>query len=373
MIPSVELTWYSFFPFLLYTTDTSIPDLSMTPPEFVTKMETLFLESNQTYLVGDYATAADVCVAMWLAQANSEISSTEQVKAWQTSILVNPIIQTVLTTTTTSSTTSTSDNVILSKLQEWNIEFSQYDHVKCMTAEELVTNVPIDNSDKESHTKNLFLKDKKHGLFLITTKPDTIVNTKSLGKLLGLSGKVNLRMADAPTLQESLQAQPGCVGPLAIVHNAETKDVTLVLDQALLDLEKIHSHPLDNTKSVVLTPTALQEYLDKAGATVVVVDFAEESADAAASGGGEASKKSGGEQKKAVNKDKKQTKKGETLLALQWKKDENFAMWYSDVIVLSEMISYYDISGCYILRPWSYKIWELMQEWFNTEVRLVVL
>ena len=36
-------------------------------------------------------------------------------------------------------------------------------------------------------------------------------------------------------------------------------------------------------------------------------------------------------------------------------------MWYSDVIVLSEMISYYDISGCYILRPWSYKMWELIQ------------
>ena len=64
---------------------------------------------------------------------------------------------------------------------------------------------------------------------------------------------------------------------------------------------------------------------------------------------------------KAVNKDKKQVKKGETLLALQWKKEENFPMWYSDVIVLSEMISYYDISGCYILRPWSYKMWELIQ------------
>jgi prolyl-tRNA synthetase len=151
---------------------------------------------------------------------------------------------------------------------------------------------------------------------------------------------------------------------LAIVNNTE-KNVTLVLDQALLDLNKIHSHPLDNTCSVVLTPTALQEYLSKAEANVVVVDFA---AEADASGGGEATAKQGGQAKKAVNKDKKQSEKGQTLLALQWKKDENFAMWYSDVIVLSEMISYYDISGCYILRPWSYKIWELTQEWFNSEV-----
>ena len=58
-------------------------------------------------------------------------------------------------------------------------------------------------------------------------------------------------------------------------------------------------------------------------------------------------------------------------MALQWKKEENFPQWYSDVIVLSEMISYYDISGCYILRPWSYKIWELIQNWFNDEVSFV--
>jgi hypothetical protein len=60
--------------------------------------------------------------------------------------------------------------------------------------------------------------------------------------------------------------------------------------------------------------------------------------------------------------------KGETLLALQWKKHENFPNWYSDVIILSEMISYYNVSGCYILRPWSYKIWEIIQNWFNEQV-----
>ncbi|EEC43698.1 predicted protein [Phaeodactylum tricornutum CCAP 1055/1] len=32
------------------------------------------------------------------------------------------------------------------------------------------------------------------------------------------------------------------------------------------------------------------------------------------------------------------------------------------------MISYYDISGCYILRPWSYKMWELIQVWFNAKI-----
>ena len=32
------------------------------------------------------------------------------------------------------------------------------------------------------------------------------------------------------------------------------------------------------------------------------------------------------------------------------------------------MLDYYDISGCYILRPWSYKIWSTIQSFFNSEI-----
>ena len=32
--------------------------------------------------------------------------------------------------------------------------------------------------------------------------------------------------------------------------------------------------------------------------------------------------------------------------------------FFFQVITKSEMIEYYDVSGCYILRPWSYAIWE---------------
>ena len=32
--------------------------------------------------------------------------------------------------------------------------------------------------------------------------------------------------------------------------------------------------------------------------------------------------------------------------------------FFLQVITKSEMIEYYDVSGCYILRPWSYAIWE---------------
>lgn len=33
------------------------------------------------------------------------------------------------------------------------------------------------------------------------------------------------------------------------------------------------------------------------------------------------------------------------------------------------MLDYYSVSGCYILKPWSYSIWEEIQSWFNKEIK----
>ncbi|XP_032879333.1 bifunctional glutamate/proline--tRNA ligase-like [Amblyraja radiata] len=58
-----------------------------------------------------------------------------------------------------------------------------------------------------------------------------------------------------------------------------------------------------------------------------------------------------------------------TRLGLEAKKEENLADWYSQVITKSELIEYYDVSGCYILRPWSYAIWEAIKEFFDREIK----
>ncbi|GAA0184887.1 aminoacyl-tRNA synthetase [Lithospermum erythrorhizon] len=42
---------------------------------------------------------------------------------------------------------------------------------------------------------------------------------------------------------------------------------------------------------------------------------------------------------------------------------------FLSVVVNGEMIEYYDISGCYILRPWAMSIWELMQVFFDAEIK----
>jgi bifunctional glutamyl/prolyl-tRNA synthetase len=39
------------------------------------------------------------------------------------------------------------------------------------------------------------------------------------------------------------------------------------------------------------------------------------------------------------------------------------------VLTKAELIEYYDVSGCYILRPWSYAIWEAIKDFMDSEIK----
>lgn len=65
------------------------------------------------------------------------------------------------------------------------------------------------------------------------------------------------------------------------------------------------------------------------------------------------------EEKKKKKEDEKALKvEGSHELSIQYKKEVNFSKWYQEIITKSDMIDYYDISGCYILKPKSFFIWE---------------
>lgn len=60
---------------------------------------------------------------------------------------------------------------------------------------------------------------------------------------------------------------------------------------------------------------------------------------------------------------------GKTRLGMEVTKAGNFPEWYSQVITKAEMIEYYDVSGCYVLRPWSYALWEAIKDFFDAEIK----
>lgn len=51
------------------------------------------------------------------------------------------------------------------------------------------------------------------------------------------------------------------------------------------------------------------------------------------------------------------------------KKKEDVPGWYEQVIKKAELIENYPVKGCFILRPWAYRIWELIQRWFDGEIK----
>lgn len=49
------------------------------------------------------------------------------------------------------------------------------------------------------------------------------------------------------------------------------------------------------------------------------------------------------------------------LIGITVRKDLDFPEWYTQVLRKGDMLDYYDVSGCYILKPWSYNVWQSIQ------------
>ncbi len=41
---------------------------------------------------------------------------------------------------------------------------------------------------------------------------------------------------------------------------------------------------------------------------------------------------------------------------------EDFAKWYTDVVKKSELVDYSSVRGCMVIKPYGYRIWELIQQ-----------
>ena len=62
------------------------------------------------------------------------------------------------------------------------------------------------------------------------------------------------------------------------------------------------------------------------------------------------------------------TNKKQTM-GLTVKKDEDFSEWYTQVIQKSDMADYTAVSGCIVYKPYSYEIWESIQDFFNKRIK----
>ena len=113
-----------------------------------------------------------------------------------------------------------------------------------------------------AHTKNLFLKDKKGALFLVTALEDAAIELKSLHNRLGASGRFSFGSPDL--LRATLGVEPGSVTPFGALNDTQAR-VTMVLDAVLMSHPTVNAHPLVNTMTTSLACDDLLRFLRATG------------------------------------------------------------------------------------------------------------
>ena len=108
------------------------------------------------------------------------------------------------------------------------------------------------------HIKNLFLRNKKGAMWLVTCLEDREIDLKALGAALE-AGRFSFGSAER--LMRYLGVLPGAVTPFAEI-NDRTGAVRMVLDQALVTPAPVNCHPLVNNMTTTLAGTDLVRFLE---------------------------------------------------------------------------------------------------------------
>ena len=121
-----------------------------------------------------------------------------------------------------------------------------------------------------AHTKNLFLKDAKDRLWLISAEDRAVIDLKRLHPVIG---SARLSFGNAALMEAALGVTPGSVTAFALVNDRD-RQVTFVLDRTLAEAPRVNFHPLTNTATTGVSQAGFRTFLDAIGVKPIVVDFA---------------------------------------------------------------------------------------------------
>ena len=152
-------------------------------------------------------------------------------------------------------------------LDSINVSYERFDHPAVYTVSEAKKFSP--EMDGAS-TKNLFLRDKK-GIrhFLVVVSQDKQVDLKELSSILEAS---RLSFASPDRLKKYLGIEPGSVSILALLNDPE-KTVEVFVDNELWNAEIILCHPLVNTSTLAITRDGIEQFLEKTGHNLMLVEI----------------------------------------------------------------------------------------------------
>ena len=195
---------------------------------------------------------------------------------------------------------------------------------------------------------------------MVVTDEATQTSTPAIGAHLKLK---ELRLAVPELLHATLGATKDDVSPFSVTAENASK-LRVVVDQDMVDSGAIYAvHARSASETVFVTGAALVAYLTNVQASMDTVAFSTLTAPA---------KPQQSEVQKPVSKSKQDAKiQDAELIGITVRKELDFPEWYQQVLRKGDMLDYYDVSGCYILKPWSYFVWECIQDFFNAEIRKI--
>lgn len=155
---------------------------------------------------------------------------------------------------------------LLDTLRERGVEFDLREHPPVFTVAQAKRHRPDD--ERGVHVKNLFVRDKKGAMWLVTVPEDATVDLASLGSKLGAK---HLSFASYARLRAHLGVEPGSVTPLAALNDRE-RVVRVAIAAELLDAPIVRCHPMTNDRTIGLSGRAIRALLESTGHAPVAID-----------------------------------------------------------------------------------------------------
>ena len=143
---------------------------------------------------------------------------------------------------------------LLDRLEAWDIEHHTITHEAVYTvAESKALRGELDGA----HVKNLFLRNKKGRMWLLTCQEDRQIDLRALAERVGAN---RFSFASAERLMLYLGVIPGAVTAFAPI-NDHGGQVTVLLDAALCSAARLYLHPLVNTMTTTVSSDDLLKFL----------------------------------------------------------------------------------------------------------------
>ena len=143
-------------------------------------------------------------------------------------------------------------------LDHLGIDYTTVSHPPLFTVEQ---SRELRGSIPGGHTKNLFLKDGKDAAFLVVALEDAVIDLKRLHHRLA-AGRFSF--GSAALMQELIGVEPGSVTPFAVINDKFSR-VTVVLDETMMEQQRLNYHPLVNTMTTSIRRDDLVAFLRATG------------------------------------------------------------------------------------------------------------